>query len=284
MTSVCVFTGFVGAGKTTIILDIIKRLNLKTALIKNEFGDAAVDSLLFKQKNVQVEEFENGCLCCVMVGKLQSALFELQKSKPDIIFVECSGSAFPATIAMQIKDLGFMLESIVNVIDCENFSGYKDTSVAARMQAAYTDVILMNKWDLVSEDDYERVLDHVLELNLDTPRFKYHKNLNLDVVFTSRGKPEPQNLDHQDADFEHFTLTPSPISKSQMQNFLDSLSKDVYRIKASINLDGKDYVINHAFGRYKMIELKVENYKITVMGRNILNVKLKLVNMFKFYS
>lgn len=68
---------------------------------------------------------------------------------PDRIIIESSGSAFPATLAFQIRELeretggAFKLDAIVTVIDAENFSGYEDTSTTARMQAAYTDMLLI---------------------------------------------------------------------------------------------------------------------------------------------
>ena len=75
-----------------------------------------------------------------------------EKFNPDRIIVEASGSAFPAPIAWQIrqmKDQGFVLDGIVTVIDCVNFRGYEDTSYTAKMQAKYTDITLLNKHELV---------------------------------------------------------------------------------------------------------------------------------------
>ena len=97
-----------------------------------------------------VSEILNGCLCCVLVGQMSSALVEIKENfAPDRIIIECSGSAFPATLAFQIRQLAidtngaFMLDSIVTVVDAENFAGYEDTSPTARMQASYSDVILI---------------------------------------------------------------------------------------------------------------------------------------------
>ncbi|KAJ1516219.1 hypothetical protein HMI55_002751 [Coelomomyces lativittatus] len=82
-TEITVFTGFLGAGKTTIILDLIKRLSIsnpehKLAILKNEFGDTKVDSLLAKENSIQVTEMLNGCLCCVLVGQMKNALEEIR--------------------------------------------------------------------------------------------------------------------------------------------------------------------------------------------------------------
>ena len=112
-----------------------------------------MDSELAKESNVQVTEMLNGCLCCVLVGQMKNALLEIQATQsPNRIIIETSGSAFPAPIAWQIREIqeqGFGLDSIITVVDCVNFKGYEDTSYTARLQAKYTDLILMNKHELV---------------------------------------------------------------------------------------------------------------------------------------
>ncbi|OMH83871.1 COBW domain-containing protein [Zancudomyces culisetae] len=171
---VTVFTGFLGSGKTTVIMNLLKKVDPKynIVLLKNEFGDAETDSAIARESNLQVKEMINGCLCCVLVGQMKNALIEIKtKYNPDRIIVETSGSAFPAPIAWQIRQMkedGFHLDSILTVIDCANFMGYEDTSYTARLQAQYTDMILMNKIELVNERQMDLVLDRVNELNTDT--------------------------------------------------------------------------------------------------------------------
>lgn len=143
-------------------------------LVKNEFGDLAVDSVLAQQQNITgVQEILNGCLCCTLVGQFKEAIAEIVREyKPDRVLVETSGSAFPAPIAWQIREMereyqqsikngtkentgdelacvNVKLDSIVTVIDCVNFRGYEDTSYTAKLQAQYTDLLVLNKWDLV---------------------------------------------------------------------------------------------------------------------------------------
>jgi G3E family GTPase len=72
----------------------------------------------------------NGCLCCVLVGQMKNALYDLKELSPDRIIIETSGSAFPAPIAWQIRELeeDFVLDAIITVIDVVSFTGYSDTS------------------------------------------------------------------------------------------------------------------------------------------------------------
>ncbi|KAF7375022.1 COBW domain-containing protein C15D4.05 [Mycena sanguinolenta] len=182
---ITVFTGFLGAGKTSIILSLLPQLpkDYKVVLLKNEFGDIEVDSKLAQQSSLAaVSEILNGCMCCVLVGQMQTALLEIREQyRPDRIIIECSGSAFPATLAFQIRELerqtkgDLKLDAIVTVVDAENFVGYEDTSPTAKMQASYTDIILIefqNKWELVDDRKLDLVLDHLHTLNDLTPKIR----------------------------------------------------------------------------------------------------------------
>ncbi|RDB31054.1 COBW domain-containing protein C15D4.05 [Hypsizygus marmoreus] len=179
---ITVFTGFLGAGKTSVILSLLPQLpkDYKVVLLKNEFGDVEVDSKLAQQSSLTaVSEILNGCMCCVLVGQMQTAILEIrEKYRPDRIIIECSGSAFPATLAFQIREIerdthgDLKLDAIITVVDAENFSGYEDTSPTAKMQSSYTDIILINKWEHVSERALDFVLDHLNTLNDLTPKIR----------------------------------------------------------------------------------------------------------------
>ncbi|EMD33426.1 hypothetical protein CERSUDRAFT_126165 [Gelatoporia subvermispora B] len=187
---ITVFTGFLGAGKTSIILSLLPQLppDYKVVLLKNEFGDVEVDSQLAKQSSLAaVSEILNGCMCCVLVGQMKTALLEIrEKFRPDRIIIECSGSAFPATLAFQIRELeretedDLKLDAIVTVIDAENFAGYEDTSPTAKMQASYTDVILINKWEHISERALDILIDHLSTLNDTTPKIRCRGRAGVD--------------------------------------------------------------------------------------------------------
>ncbi|WVQ71895.1 hypothetical protein IAR50_001437 [Cryptococcus sp. DSM 104548] len=175
------FTGFLGSvrGKTTTILSLLQQLpkDYKVVLLKNEYGDVEVDSILASQSNIAgVSEILNGCLCCTSVGLISNALLEVQSTlQPDRIIIESSGSAFPATLALQIKDLepqGFKLDGVVTVVDCVNFAGYEDSSPSAKLQAKYTDLLLLNKHQIPNERDFDTLLDRLNDLNDETPKIK----------------------------------------------------------------------------------------------------------------
>ncbi|KAI0730083.1 CobW/HypB/UreG, nucleotide-binding domain-containing protein [Fomitopsis betulina] len=206
-----VFTGFLGAGKTSIILSLLPQLpkDYRVVLLKNEFGDVEVDSQLAKQSSLAgVSEILNGCMCCILVGQMKTALLEIrEKYRPDRIIIECSGSAFPATLAFQLRELeretegDLHLDSIVTVIDAENFTGYEDTSPTAKMQASYTDVILINKWEHISERALDILIDHLNTLNDLTPKIRCEGRAGVDpsLIFGLDSKLFLEDTEHPHA-------------------------------------------------------------------------------------
>src|SRR6201996_5822172 len=131
-----IITGFLGSGKTTLLLNLLPQLlsqnpTYKLALLKNEFGDVAIDSQLASSSSIAgVRELLNGCICCNLVGQLSDALRELTAgdAPPGRIVVETSGSAFPATLAMEVNRVAretagaFALDGVVTVIDVQNWA------------------------------------------------------------------------------------------------------------------------------------------------------------------
>ncbi|RHZ72937.1 hypothetical protein CDV55_107220 [Aspergillus turcosus] len=182
---ITIITGFLGSGKTTLLLNLIPQLppTYRLALLKNEFGDVAIDSQLASTQAISgVRELLNGCICCNLVGQLSEALNQLRAEvQPDRIVIETSGSAFPATLAMEVNRLAreqagaFVLDGVISVIDVENWAGYEDTSYTAKLQAKYTDLIIFNKWEGVSEERFETCLDRVGDLEVQTPWVKSDK-------------------------------------------------------------------------------------------------------------
>ena len=265
---ITIITGFLGSGKTTLILSLIPQLpkDYRLALLKNEFGDLAVDSQLASSAAIGgVQELLNGCICCNLVGQLGDALDTLRKDvKPDRIIIETSGSAFPATLAMEVNRLGrasrnYVLDGVVVVIDVENWKGYEDTSYTAKMQAQYTDLIVFNKWENVSERRYEDCLDRIGDLDLQVANVKSTKGridlgllLGLDSALArkmdvmhrasnSDYHDHPHKSNHQ-SEVEVLSVNmDSPSSQNpsidldSLETFLLSAPKDeIYRIKAII--------------------------------------------------
>lgn len=265
---VSVFTGYLGSGKTTIILNLIKQLDpeYKVVWLKNEYGDTSIDSLLAKESNIQTAEMLNGCLCCVLVGRLKNALEEIvQNYHPDRIIVESSGTAYPMPIVFEINRIPEIeLDGVVNVVDALNFTGYRDAGVVAKMQASYTDLIIINKVGLVNEQRLDEVKDHIFELNPTTPKLESADgNVSAEVLLGIDSKlvlaqvskepiPHEQDDHHHEDEVETFTWRGDvEMSEDSLLDYLNSLrNKGFIRIKGVIKWPGGKYqLINWVSGR-----------------------------------
>ncbi|MBD1940548.1 GTP-binding protein [Microcoleus sp. FACHB-68] len=155
---VTIITGFLGSGKTTLLNHILtNQEGVKTAVLVNEFGEIGIDNELIVATGDDMVELSNGCICCTINNDLLEAVYKIleRPEKVDYMVVETTGLADPLPVAFtflgtELRDLT-RLDSIVTVVDAENFSLDLFNSQAASSQIAYGDVILLNKADLVDE-------------------------------------------------------------------------------------------------------------------------------------
>lgn len=159
---VTIITGFLGSGKTTLLNHILtNQEGLKTAVLVNEFGEIGIDNELLITTGDDMVELNNGCVCCTINNDLVNAVYKVleRSDKIDYLVVETTGLADPLPVALtflgtDLRDLT-RLDSIVTLVDAENFSLDLFNSEAAQSQITYGDIILLNKADLVDEADLD---------------------------------------------------------------------------------------------------------------------------------
>ncbi len=161
---VTILTGFLGAGKTTLLNHILtNQEGVKTAVLVNEFGEIGIDNELIVATGDDMVELSNGCICCSINGELLEAVYRvLERPEPvDYLVVETTGLADPLPVAMtflgsDLRDLT-RLDSIITLVDAENFGAETLQGEVGRSQIVYGDMILLNKCDLVSEERLEQL-------------------------------------------------------------------------------------------------------------------------------
>ena len=170
---VTVLTGFLGSGKTTLLNRILTENHGKrVAVIENEFGEVGVDNDLVIGAEEEIFEMNNGCICCTVRGDLIRILGNLMKrrDKFDYIMVETTGLADPGPVAqtffmdaeMQEK---LQLDSVTTVVDAKHIWQHINDSDEAREQIAFADVILLNKIDLVTEEELDQLEARIRSMN-----------------------------------------------------------------------------------------------------------------------
>ncbi|MFZ9281456.1 MAG: CobW family GTP-binding protein [Prochlorococcaceae cyanobacterium] len=171
---VTILTGFLGAGKTTLLNHILSnQQGLKTAVLVNEFGEIGIDNDLVVATGEDMVELSNGCICCSINGELLDAVYRiLDRPEPvDYLVVETTGLADPLPVAMTFlgSDLrdATRLDSIITLVDAENFGPEILEGEVARAQVVYSDMLLLNKCDLVDEARLASLEDELRSIKTD---------------------------------------------------------------------------------------------------------------------
>lgn len=171
---VTILTGFLGAGKTTLLNHILSNQDgLKTAVLVNEFGEIGIDNDLVVSTSDDIVELSNGCICCSINGELLETVDRILEQSRDLdyLVVETTGLADPLPVAMtflgsELRDQT-RLDSIITLIDAENFSEEILASEVGRSQVIYGDILLLNKTDLVDAARLEAIESRLREVKTD---------------------------------------------------------------------------------------------------------------------
>lgn len=189
---VTVLTGFLGAGKTTLLNHILhEQHGHKVAVIVNEFGAVGIDDKLVVSSTEQMITMNNGCICCTTVrGDLIRTLAELASKHAtgeysfERVIIETTGLADPAPIIQTflgeaVIDALYELDAVVTLVDAYHIREQLKGTKEAVEQIAFADVILLNKTDLVAEDELREVEASIIAIN---PRAKLVRTLRSEVA------------------------------------------------------------------------------------------------------
>jgi G3E family GTPase len=171
---VSVLTGFLGAGKTTLLNRILTgRHGWKVAVVENEFGEIGVDNQLVLTTEEDLIVMNNGCVCCTIRGDLIKTLNDLLRrpEKFDAILIETTGVADPSPVIQSFfvdEDLKskLRLDAVITLVDARHIWQHLEANREAREQIAYGDVVLLNKTDLSTPADLDRLEKQVRDLNI----------------------------------------------------------------------------------------------------------------------
>lgn len=173
---VTMITGFLGAGKTTLLNRILSEPHgKKYAVIVNELGEIGIDNDLIVSADEEIYEMNNGCVCCTVRGDLIRVIGGLLKRSPsfDGILLETTGVADPTPVAQtffvdaEIAERA-ALDSVITVVDACHILSQLDPSAPskeAEEQIAFADIILLNKVDLVGDQDLAKIEKTIGEIN-----------------------------------------------------------------------------------------------------------------------
>ena len=266
---VTILTGFLGAGKTTLLNRILtEKHGEKIAVIENEFGETGVDNeILVEDREEQIVEMNNGCLCCTVRGDLVRILGDLGKKRRqgklsfDRVLIETTGLANPGPVAQTFfmdEDVHkeYLLDAVITVVDAKHGQRQLDEHDEARAQVGFADRILLSKTDLVAEDELADLMDRLRDMNpraqqkkvhfgeadireiLDIRGFNLSAALEIDPAFLEEGHH------HHDDDVKSFVWKdPRPLHMEKIETFLSLMvqnyGEDLLRYKGILNIQGE---------------------------------------------
>ena len=281
--------GFLGAGKTTLVRNLLETSNsdIPTAVIVNEFGQVGIDGEILQGKSIDTIELLSGCICCTLKGSLLNAIEELAYEKgAERIIVEATGVADPEDMLDDLEDPSvidkFDVAPIVTVVDAANF--YKIRAVLGEFyvsQILNADIVVLNKIDLAQDKSIKYVTNQLREINPDAEiRFTEFCDVDSSLIFselktTQIGKTSDHSHErhhhHEHDTMTSFVLQPyNDLSRSALIQFCDKLPDNVWRMKGHIQLDGKSSLVQYSTGQLDISESDPRiHYRMVVIGQKL---------------
>ena len=160
MTKIDIISGFLGAGKTTLIKKLLKEAfqDEQVVLIENEFGEIGIDGGFLKEAGIEIREMNSGCICCSLVGDFGASLKEvIAKYHPDRILIEPSGVGKLSDVIKAVQgvqeETGLVLNSYTTVVDAKKCKMYmRNFGEFFNNQVEYAGAIIMSRTDIVDEE------------------------------------------------------------------------------------------------------------------------------------
>ena len=177
MTKIDIISGFLGAGKTTLIKKLIAEAlqGQKVVLIENEFGEIGIDGGFLKESGIQINEMNSGCICCSLVGDFNAALKDvLSQYEPDRIIIEPSGVGKLSDVIKAVQKVvdgeNVVLNSYITVADVKRAKMYlKNFGEFYKNQVQYASTIILSRTQDVKEDKLEKTIELIRTLNDRSP-------------------------------------------------------------------------------------------------------------------
>jgi G3E family GTPase len=261
---VSVITGYLGAGKTTLLNRLLTQEHgKKVAVIVNEFGEVGIDSQLIINADEEILEMNNGCICCTVRSdliRIFNSLMEKQ-DKFDYLVIETTGLADPAPVIQsffvdEVMCSKTQLDAVITVVDAKHIWEHWDSD-EVQEQIAFADVILVNKTDLVSPEQLDKLEQRIRGMtgfakiyrtqNSDVPMdailgikaFDLKQALHIDPEFLNETAHE-----HDESVFSVAIVQSGAVDGDKFNRWIYQLLQekgtDIFRMKGILDIDSED--------------------------------------------
>jgi len=271
---VTVLTGFLGSGKTTLLNHILTSTEhkMKFAVIENEFGDVGIDeNIIVESSEESIIEVMNGCICCTVRGDLTDLLKRMHDGIRDFdgVLIETTGLADPAPVAQTFfvdDDIvsKYKLDGIITVADAKHITQHLDEEKPEGVenesveQIAFADRIMLNKIDLVSEEELDEVESKIKSINRFAPMYHTENSIidpanlinigSFDLEKTLEMDPEFLDTESEHEHDDRVTSTSSKfegaLNVNKLERWIGELmqtkGEDLFRYKGVLAVKGMD--------------------------------------------
>lgn len=250
-TKLYLLTGFLGAGKTTFLTNVLKDLDdKKVSVIMNEFGKVGIDGSIIKKEGMELVELNQGSIFCSCLQlSFVSALVEMSDRNMEYVFVESSGLADPSNIDEFLEAVEVAKGDVYNysgaicIIDGVNFLDQIDDIETVERQLRFSHLVIISKADLIDDKKIKRIKERIRTINkradiVESRMGKIdYKFLDKDLMINDWGEYEDTSNTPENRP-KTLTLTfDGELPKEKLTLFLETIKKDCYRIKGFFKLD-----------------------------------------------
>jgi G3E family GTPase len=301
---VTIITGFLGAGKTTLLNHLIEENpNKKFAIIENEFGDIPIDQDLVVNAKGGIFEMSNGCICCSLNVELGELLLKLMGEEYDFnhLIIETTGIAEPDGIASAFiggnRSSKFFLDGTICLADAHDIIKNLEERGEAHKQVAFSDVILLNKTDLVTKTQLIEAKRSLKRYSADAPIYdcrygKVKKDvLDLNAYDGNLLENKLLNPSHHHQHNElvaHSFEFKEPLIANKFEHWINMLlflsGYQIYRIKGILNIasETRKFIFQSVRSNSKLdlgnpwMDGEIKKSKIIFIGNNIKREPLEM--------
>lgn len=276
---ITLITGSVGSGKTTLLKRILETVGRRVAVLMNEFGEIAVDSKIIDGENVRIIELTGGCVCCSLAGEFDAAVKEIvEKIAPQLIIVEATGVAEADALVYEVEDNlpEVRLDGVICVVDAYLNIRYPYLGYTTRAQLEAADIVLINKIDLVKDEELLGVETQIGHHNDHAVTFKtVHCNVAPELLFgldiEQRVVPVPH---HHQTEFESFTyISDALLDVEKFLKMASDLPLSVYRAKGFVRFSGGSQLFNYVVGRVDLEDFPADATQLVFIGRHLHEIR-----------
>ncbi len=280
-------SGFLGAGKTTFIKELAKNINLEFVVLENEYADIGVDKDFLNEKNLNVWEMSEGCICCSMKGDFKSSIKRIYSEiNPEYLVVEPTGVGMLSSIIENIRDINnndIEILSPITLIDITSFSEYLET-----FNSFFTDnlkntgKVILTKLENSNYFEIENIKNEILKINnnleIITDDYRNFQkewfadllNKSIDNKIIDKNFSLKTHINLRTFSKENVNLKTMDELGLLLNRLVNGDFGKIYRAKGIVKIDGYWGKFNLVYKNFEMEPISdAKTTKIVIIGNNL---------------